>query len=865
MPLKGLNPFEFPYSGDEMSQLTINLIAVDALIEQHAVSGSPETLRLLQTLREFYKADSDLEEISTIPANRLLEALSVSETQLSSLKSALNDELKTLAQKEKNPHSIFIGENNTFVQETETASSAPAPKPEAGSNEPARTFKASELTFNLPKKLQEEFQSQVDRLKEREEAANEKVRKFHEKEKSLEEEKLRLEKESADFRNQLQEQHETLRKGFEEESQVSRQEVTNMRGELASAQKELEEMRIERSQSLTDYDEQKTRLTGALKKHEELFKQKFEEMTDLMVNLRDQEKELVTRKETGQKRTLAKEKKLKKISAEQTKRQSELEAQTKAFNAEMREKKTAMKKELQDKLQEMQQDFARKSDYHIRWQEEAEEEEMQMKNERESLRLKKQNLMLETKEKADERFKEKQAELKNQEKAFEEKMESLNEQEKEIIDEMDYILEDLVTIKKQTKGGEKLALGEIQKINIDQEKVLKRRRKFLKSLETIQKDQEAEFQKKLKKMEQEKETALAKVDKELKALFEEKQKLRQKEKKLVERETKELERLNQENEELRNTMEVDMIERESALDEKEGELLEEREELADRKLEILKEERISAKKVQEFEAEAHQQVQEIMEIKESVTKYQEDIMEFLKDIKGNYQKILDVQSEEYKFFKQKISAMGDEAQKITNVLKEKEKAVLEQTSATELANKERLKEHENLIEMMEKDLSSKVKEYNDYVQELAEVKKTMQDADEERQEELRESLVQYEDKLSLLGKAFENLSESFQKEKEKGTIEIAPEEQERKAPKYHGAVEYREAPESPEALAKAEWSLAVRTRLGLTSDRDRDVNIEFLYTLAEKWEDRVRIPEGKFWMGHKKSKDETCQRFAWPI
>ena len=95
-----------------MSQLTINLIAVDALIEQHAVSGSPETLRLLQTLREFYKADSDLEEISTIPANRLLEALSVSETQLSSLKSALNDELKTLAQKDKNPHSIFIGENS---------------------------------------------------------------------------------------------------------------------------------------------------------------------------------------------------------------------------------------------------------------------------------------------------------------------------------------------------------------------------------------------------------------------------------------------------------------------------------------------------------------------------------------------------------------------------------------------------------------------------------------------------------------------------------------------------------------------------------------------------------------------------------
>ncbi len=39
-------------------------------------------------------------------------------------------------------------------------------------SEPGRKFKASELTFNLPEELQQEFEQQVERLKEQEATSN---------------------------------------------------------------------------------------------------------------------------------------------------------------------------------------------------------------------------------------------------------------------------------------------------------------------------------------------------------------------------------------------------------------------------------------------------------------------------------------------------------------------------------------------------------------------------------------------------------------------------------------------------------------------------------------------------------------------
>lgn len=56
----------------------------------------------------------------------------------------------------------------------------------------ARKFKESEITFNLPEELKQEFEQQLERLKEKEEQANIQIRESLEKDKQLEEKRSSL-------------------------------------------------------------------------------------------------------------------------------------------------------------------------------------------------------------------------------------------------------------------------------------------------------------------------------------------------------------------------------------------------------------------------------------------------------------------------------------------------------------------------------------------------------------------------------------------------------------------------------------------------------------------------------------------------
>jgi formylglycine-generating enzyme required for sulfatase activity len=108
------------------------------------------------------------------------------------------------------------------------------------------------------------------------------------------------------------------------------------------------------------------------------------------------------------------------------------------------------------------------------------------------------------------------------------------------------------------------------------------------------------------------------------------------------------------------------------------------------------------------------------------------------------------------------------------------------------------------------------------------------------------NLSHYENKLTSLGKAFEEISEGFHTEKEKGQIEFVPEEEDKKVLGFGGA------------LAEAEWPLAIRLRLGLVTSSENSPHImDCLYKFSEKWDEWVRIPEGSLLMGHPRSKDSA--------
>lgn len=830
-----------------MSQITLTLKAIDELISEHSRVGSTDGVRLLQTLRGFYDADSDLETLTAIPDEEISKRLSLEIKQIESLKISLNVELRSLVRENLNPHAIRIGPKNTFVQHTEPepAKESRSAKSSAASAEPHRAFKVSEMTFNMPEELRNEFQTQIDRLKEQEKTANEKVRELLEKEKNWEQEKLRMEKESSEFRAKMQAQRETMQKQFDEERKRVHDEIQSLHEEISKNHQDLEALREQRAKSLEEFETEKSRLTQEYSRHDEVFQGKFDEMSELMVKLAAQEKDFFKRQESEHKKMTAKEKRLARTATEQAKATATLNAQTKALNAERKKLKKRMKDELQEKLRELQKDFARRSEYHITRVEEFEQEEIRLNQEKEKLRVKEQHLTLDAQARAEERVKAKYAELESFQKELEEKQNQILEQEEELLEEKETLLEDIKGMKKLLDAKQRPTLVEFNNLLMEQETIIKNRRALEESISSLKQTHEDQFNKKLQKLDEEQKEIIEKINAESSSLLNENQRLKELEKDLLRREAKELERLNAEFEEIKNSFEVEQIEKEMEFDEKENKLFDKEESIIDKQSEIALQEKESAKRIAEQEAEALKHAQEIAEMRENLAAHQEEVKAFLAEVKDNFSDIVQVQGKEYESFKERISSMEEEAQRLTQFLKEKEKNVLEKTSATEVASKERLKQRESMVDLMEKELRERVQEYNHFVKELADVKLSMQSADEERQAELRESLMQYEEKLSHLGEAFEDLSEAFHREKDAGNIEVAPERDEKQSLEYD------------EALAKAEWPLAIRHRLGLTAGERAPHITEYIYNLSENWAEWIRIPSGTFQMGNKDSRESA--------
>ena len=66
----------------------------------------------------------------------------------------------------------------------------------------------------------------------------------------------------------------------------------------------------------------------------------------------------------------------------------------------------------------------------------------------------------------------------------------------------------------------------------------------------------------------------------------------------------------------------------------------------------------------------------------------------------------------------------------------------------------------------------------------------------------------------------------------------------------------KEPLEYDDALAKSKWPLAIRQHLDSAIASEQNVHItEYLYKFCEKWDELIKIPDGKFLMGHPRQKD----------
>lgn len=708
-----------------------------------------------------------------------------------------------------------------------------------------KKLRTSQLTFTLPKELHNELKAQLEEAKAREKAATEKMQELLEKEKAVEALRLELEEKKTASRVQVQEQMASLQKHFEEEKKLSRDEIARLKKELEENQKQCASLQADRGKILEEYQKQKSKLENEFFNEEAAYKEKFNALTERLRALTEDETEFLEQKKRDEQRAAKKAAAVKKAAAEQTKKIREIEAALKEAEKTKKKYKAQLDKEFQTKVEKLEKEFDDRSEYHTRRLDEAREEEHLLEHEREALRTREQGLALEAQRKSDEHAKVRQAELDKRDKTLVKLQKELAKQEKTLNEQRTKLIKTLKVPK-----GAKFVAAQLNALAQEEEEILKSKRKFLRSLKKLHVPDDEIIQKKIQVYEKEKDAALEKLGEEREKLKKERERLRKKEKTLIRREAEEIKRLNEEYEEFRDSLEIEQIEQNAELDEMRDKLRQEEQNILERMQQQQQNELEAAERIKEYEDLVIKELEEVQEIKETLFLKQLEMDDFLNNFQTTYKQRLDLQTAEFETFKKNLDALKAEAENMNRSLKEKGENIREKSRASEEVISKKLRDREAMIDAMEQELRGKVEEYHAYVTELQNAKNEILTHDQARQAEYLESLSHYENKLFNLGKAFEDLSATFQAEKESGRVEIIADDD--------GQTKYKTRITKDGDLAKLEWPFAIRYKLDPDSmDIDRSMLKEYLDGAAESWDEWINVPPGEYWMGLPNSRESS--------
>ena len=160
-----------------MNRKNFSLKDIQLLSDHYSQAGSAEPVALFQIVQGCYPSGQTPDSVRPIPVETLIEKIKASGNFLSlpeqtddkkpwlnSMREKLNSELLALMSERGNPASLSLNSDFTFIQFEGTT--------EMGPTTQHRKFKDSEITFNLPDELKAEFENQLQRLKDKEELAN---------------------------------------------------------------------------------------------------------------------------------------------------------------------------------------------------------------------------------------------------------------------------------------------------------------------------------------------------------------------------------------------------------------------------------------------------------------------------------------------------------------------------------------------------------------------------------------------------------------------------------------------------------------------------------------------------------------------
>ena len=437
---------------------------------------------------------------------------------------------------------------------------------------PEKSFRVTEIAAQLSDELRQEFQELIDSAKSNDQAANEKLKALLEKEHLLDQEKIRLEKENAEFRQQVLKQQDQMSEQLLQEKRQHQEELTNIKSKLENSYKELQSYRSGKSELLNDYETSKQNWDKNLSSFEEVFQAKFEEMTLMMGKIARREEQVLSTKEQNTRESQTDTNNLKELADHLGKLAAKLETEVKNLAKEKRQLHQTLDAEYKEKNQELKKEFILRSKYHVKRMQEMDQEAEHWINEKSRLQVKEQTLALDARIKVAELMKETSAELEENKNILHQLQNRVLKEENEI--EKDKLMLATLLASKQSDSKDISLLKTTLKA---QARVLSRKTRLVEAMEEDYKTYKENLDRQLQQFEDDKTQALAKLHQEGLALTQEQKRLRQKELELVKRETYELKTLNEEYEELKDSLEVSYIEKMAELEEQEENMREEQE------------------------------------------------------------------------------------------------------------------------------------------------------------------------------------------------------------------------------------------------------------------------------------------------
>ena len=359
---------------NQMNKQSLTLKSIDALIKHLENKGDLETSKFLTSVRSHYRTDNELRTKKSIPTENILKSLvgehKVPDSYFVSLKALVNATLTKLFNQKLISFHLNIDHQNKFaLSQSIVAPKHPQATTPRGQIERVG-FKASELVFNLPREIHEQFKFHLESIKDREDKLSVKLECLFVAEKALIKEKESTEHGVAKAQKETLNKFENLRKTLDLNSTTFKDEIFQLKNVIARTQDEYSKSLNQNRFATDSLKKTSQNYEKRIREHSKQFELLFNKLTKLYSSTSASEEELLKRQALQEEQNKAKELKLEKLSESLSRQQKELNTQARQLTIAKRNYKAQLDVDFKKRFDELNTSFASRAEYHRRISEE---------------------------------------------------------------------------------------------------------------------------------------------------------------------------------------------------------------------------------------------------------------------------------------------------------------------------------------------------------------------------------------------------------------------------------------------------------------------------------------------------------------